>query len=89
MAEAHGPLQYNTVSWAPKKDKKAGRNICDSSDEGGGMALNSEEAASKLEAMYGTIQHPTLDELMTMVNGFADQMKLERGEDFQWEDLHL
>jgi hypothetical protein len=39
--------------------------------------------------MYGAIQHPPLEELMTMVNGFADQIKVEVGEGFRWEDLRL
>jgi len=89
IAEVSGPLQYNTVSWAPKKDKPQGRNICDSSDDSTGNALNSEEAARKLEAMYGEIEHPTLEDLVTMVNEYADEMKAKLGNEFRWEDLRL
>ena len=89
MAEQHGPMQFNTVSWASKKDKKAGRNICDSSDDSGGVALNSEQARMKLEEMYGEINHPTLEDLMGMVNGYADTMRQQMGDEFKWEDLQL
>ena len=89
IAATSGKFQFNTVSWAPKKDKPQGRNICDSSDDSAGNALNSEEAAAKLEGMYGRIEHPTLEELMGMVNGFADEMKAKMGSTFKWEDLRL
>jgi len=84
-----GKVQFNTVSWAPKKDKPQGRNICDSSDDSAGDALNSEAAAAKLEEMYGRIEHPTLEELMEMVNGFVDDMKAKMGSAFKWEDVRL
>jgi hypothetical protein len=89
MAALHGPWQYNAVSWAPKKGKPQGRHICDSSDPSAGVALNSEEAARKLESMYGPIEHPTLDDLVQMINDFVDQAQEELGDDFRWEDVRL
>jgi hypothetical protein len=39
--------------------------------------------------MYGAIEHPTLEDLVTMVNDYADEMKEELGDEFRWEDLRL
>jgi hypothetical protein len=89
IAESSGALQFNTVSWAPKKDKPQGRNICDSSDDSAGNAINSSEAAAKLEELYGKIEHPTLQELVEMINNFADEKREEMGSAFKWEDVCL
>lgn len=89
MAERNGPLQYNTVSWAPKKGKPQGRYICDSSDASAGAALNSDAAAQKLESFYGKIAHPTLEELINMINDYVDELRATMGDDFQWDELRL
>ncbi len=89
LAQKSGPLQYNTVSWAPKKGKPQGRYICDSSDASAGAALNSNAAAKKLEEFYGSIVHPTLEELINMINEYADEMRATMGEDFRWDELRL
>ena len=72
-----------------KKEKPQGRHICDSSDPSAGVALNSDEAASKLESMYGSIEHPTLEDLVQIINEFTDQAREELGENFRWEDVRL
>ncbi len=89
IAEECGGIQYNAVSWARKKDKKQGRNICDSSDNSTGSALNGKRAKELMEEMYGKIEHPNLDRLVSMVNAYTDRMQAELGNAFQWDDLRL
>lgn len=89
VADKCGTLHYSPAHWARKAGKKSGRCIFDSSDGKYNSPLNSDEARVRLEALYGNIEHPTLDELVQMIMEYADEMKEKLGEEFRWEDLVL
>jgi hypothetical protein len=91
LAEAHpGVYLGNAQHWTTKKGKPQGRCIADMSnveDPDAQCPLNGHTPAEKAEvnsaceALYGSIQHPTLTELMLMVLSVAE----EHG----WENISL
>ena len=84
-----GTLCKHSAHWGRKARTKSGRAIGDMSDSRHGSPLNSEEAKVKLEALYGPIEHPTIEDLVGMVLSYADDMKKEMGDKFRWEDMVL
>ena len=82
-AENISDLHYHPAHWARKKGKPGGRQIGDLTDGGDG-ALNSERANEKLKELYGDIEHPTIDELVQMVEGYAKEMQQQMGGEFRW-----
>ena len=77
------------AGWAPKWSKECGRQIGDVSDHEFGPALNSEGAKAKLKEMYSDIHHPTVEDLVEMVNEFAEEKRSELGDAFSWDDIVL
>ena len=61
-------IHYSPAHWAVKHGSPAGRAISDNSDDSGGHALKTPEAAASIEAHYGKIEHPTIGVLVRMVN---------------------
>ena len=71
LANVAEAINLSVLSWAPKQGKLKGRNLNDCSY--GGVpeaALNSPEAKEIVEPEWGKIQHPTLQNLVGMINGF-------------------
>ena len=88
--EVNGVVKHlHPAGWAPKWNKACGRQIGDVSDHEFGPALNSEGAKAKLKEMYSDIRHPTVEDLVGMVNEFAEEKKRELGDAFNWDDLVL
>lgn len=65
-------VHFSAAHWAPKAGKRCGRGIFDSSDSKHGRSLNSESARCQLEDLYGSINHPTLSDLVHMILQLAD-----------------
>lgn len=71
-------LHYSPVHWTTKVGKKSGRNLFDSSDDQWGPCLNSEEAKTALENFYGTIEHPTIQEISDMIIRFLSTVDVSQ-----------
>ena len=85
--EAVPNLHLATAHWAPKKGKASGRPIGDLSHVAG-MPLNTPATTAAAEAHYGRIEHPTIEDIVRMVNEFhSDRLKLHP--DARWTDLRL
>ena len=71
-----GDLQFSPLSWHPKSASPQGRNINDCSDGGPrGMPLNSKEAKTATKAQWGEIVHPTLTDIVQMIDNFFVKAK--------------
>ena len=68
VAERIHGIHYSPAHWAKKYKSEAGRYIADDSDSSAGSALNTPEATEFIEGWYGKIVHPTIQELVQMVN---------------------
>lgn len=71
-ARALPGVHFSAAHWAPKAGKRCGRGIFDSSDNKHSTALNSDNARTQLEDLYGPIHHPTLCELVHMILEMVD-----------------
>jgi hypothetical protein len=72
-ATANLDLHYSPVHWTAKPGKPEGRFIADMSDDSGGSALNSPEAAALLTARYGALTLPTILDLVDQLFAVADK----------------
>eukprot|EP01041_Mallomonas_annulata_P009830 gene9830-20447_t len=67
-------LHYSVTSWATKKGKPQGRLIMDPSfSESGVKSLNSPQTKDLVKQAWGTIQHPTLIDLVDMILDMTDR----------------
>lgn len=88
MALQHVPnLHLGTAHWAPKKGKASGRPIGDLTHVAG-MPLNTPETTAAAEAHYGRIEHPTIGDIVRMVNEFYREQVTVRPQT-RWTDLRL
>jgi hypothetical protein len=69
--------------------KESGRYLFDARDDKYGSALNSDKAKSKLEEFYGSIKHPTITDLIIMIQTYIDHKQEELGDNFKYEDVVL
>jgi hypothetical protein len=87
MARTVKGIHFAPQHWTPKKGKRQGRPIGDEANREGGIPINGKTTEGKeavrvrLREEWGEIQHPTVDELVLMILGLAD----EHG----WENLVL
>jgi hypothetical protein len=88
-AKKLGDLHFSPVHWTKKKGKKSGRYLFDASDSNHGSCLNSQEASDMLQEYYGVIIHPTIDKLIRMILSFIQRMRIEMGDNFNYEDVVL
>ena len=71
--------------WAPKRGKREGRPIMDSSDgQDEGLSLNSDEVTAAAEERWGPIKHPTIDQIVRMLLDFKDKYP-----DRPWSDVEF
>ena len=70
-------VHFSSTHWTTKAGKAKGRPLGDCSNSESGSALNSTEAKVLVDAHYGKIEHPTLTELMQMINRQADRVGRE------------
>lgn len=80
-------LHLGTAHWAPKKGKASGRPIGDLSFVEG-VPLNSEEATAAAEAHYGKIKHPTITDIIRMINEYWVGV-LGREPEARWQDVRI
>eukprot|EP01035_Chromulina_nebulosa_P069495 gene69495-biopygen35977 len=69
-------LHYSVTSWATKKGKPQSRLIMDpsfSDPESGVKSLNSPQTKALVKQAWGTIQHPTLIDLVDMILDMIDR----------------
>jgi hypothetical protein len=71
--------------WAPKKGKKCGRNIGDLS-YGEKLYLNGKWAKNAAAAMWGPIEHPTIEDIAAMILDLWEEI-LTGQPDASWSDL--
>jgi hypothetical protein len=71
--------------WAPKKGKKCGRNIGDLS-YGEKPYLNGKWAKNAAAAMWGPIEHPTIEDIAAMILDLWEEI-LTGQPDASWSDL--
>ena len=89
LANVAEAINLSVLSWAPKQGKVKGRNLNDCSYGGAPeSALNSPEAKEIVEREWGKIQHPTLQDLVAMINDLFTSEK-RRDDTVRWEDLRL
>lgn len=80
-------LHLGTAHWAPKKGKASGRPIGDLSFVEG-TPLNSKETTAAAEAHYGKIEHPTITDIIRMINGYWKGVS-SREPTSRWQDLRI
>lgn len=66
-------IHLNNLHWCPKPGAPEGRLLGDCSNREHGAVLNSEEAKCAIERRYGSLHHPTIGELVRMVQNVADK----------------
>ena len=80
-------LHLGTAHWTPKKNKASGRPIGDLSHVEG-TPLNSPATKTAAQDHYGQILHPTIEDIVGMVNEFhRDQLRLNP--QLKWSDIKL
>ena len=57
-------IHFVAAHWAAKKGKQSGRVITDASDGDTGHVLNGDEVKEAIDAFYGSIHHPTIDDMI-------------------------
>ena len=67
-------IHFSSTHWAKKKGKAQGRPIGDASSDAHGSALNSSEVKQKVDEMWGSIKHPTIDTLVRMIYRVAKRV---------------
>lgn len=73
-APSASPVGYYPAQWVPKFGKRQGRPVSHYSyDNGKGGRLNTEFVRAAVEAFYGPIAPPTIEDLMAMVIAQADR----------------
>jgi hypothetical protein len=85
-------LHLGTAHWAPKalgtkKGKASGRPIGDLSFVEG-IPLNSKQATAAAEAHYGKIEHPTITDIIRMINEYWEGV-LSREPEARWQDVRI
>ena len=80
-------LHLGTAHWAPKKGNASRRRIGDLSFVEG-VPLNSKEATSAAEAHYGKIEHPTITDIIRMINEYWEGV-LSRESEARWQDVRV
>ena len=80
---------FTPIHWTTKKGKRVGRILFDAKDAKFGSALNSLNAKAALKEAMGSIHHPSITTIVRMILKFADDKRLELGDQFHWDDLHL
>ena len=74
LVEKVKDLHFSITSWAPKQAKKCGRLITNPSNvRKGDTPLNSKLAQTMVRERWGQIIHPTLTDLVAMINRLSDQ----------------
>jgi len=71
-------IHFSSTHWTTKAGKAKGRPLGDCSNSESGSALNSVDAKILVDAHYGKIEHPTLTELMQMVDRQAQRVGREQ-----------
>jgi hypothetical protein len=82
-----GTVHYTSLHWTKKKMKESGRYLFDARDDKYGSALNSDKAREKLEEYYGPINHPTINDLIIMIQEFVKIKIEELGDKFNYNDI--
>jgi hypothetical protein len=67
-------VHFSSTHWAKKKGKKKGRPIGDASSSESGCPLNGEEVKVKVDALWGSIRHPTVESLVRMISRVASRV---------------
>ena len=67
-------IHFSSTHWATKEGKKKGRPIGDASSSETGCPLNGTEVKLKVDSMWGSIKHPTVESLVRMVSRVADRV---------------
>ena len=67
-------VHFSSTHWTTKTGKAKGRPLGDCSNSESGSSLNSPEAKERVDAHYGKIEHPTLTDLMQMVDRQAERV---------------
>lgn len=81
-AKAIPGIHFSSTSWAKKKGVEAGRPIGDPSNAPAGQStLNHVGLHAVLEAKWGKIQHPTLEDIVKMI--------LAMVEEHGWDNIEL
>jgi hypothetical protein len=86
-------VHFSPLSWAPKPKKTKGRNICDTGNKGrkhlrGPPVLNGPEVKEMVDALWGTIEHPTLNDIVNMCLDFYSAASA-CDSSVSWDDLRL
>jgi hypothetical protein len=91
FADSLEGLHYSPLGWAPKWGKKKGRPITDCSDGGSekdNAPLNSPYTKGVSDEVWGTIEHPTIEELVRMVvEFFREQQVIDPS--LTWADIRI
>ena len=91
FADSLEGLHYSPLSWAPKWGKKKGRPITDCSDGGSeerNAPLNSPYTKEVSDEVWGTIEHPTIEDLVRMVmEFFREQQAMDPS--LTWADIRI
>jgi hypothetical protein len=70
LALQHVPnLHLSKAHWCPKKGKPSGRPLGDLSNVDG-TRINTDETAKAASDFYGTIRHPTIEDIAKMIHDF-------------------
>jgi len=78
-------VHFSSTHGAKKQGKKKGRPIGDASSSESGCALNNDEVKLKVDAMWGTIGHPTVETLVRMISRVADRASVGWEREVLWK----
>ena len=78
-------LHYTPIHWTTKVGKKGGRILFDSSDDKHGQCLNSERVKELVETYYGTIEHPSIQDMVTSITEFVKRKGCDLADIVLWK----
>jgi hypothetical protein len=88
LALQHVPnLHLSKAHWCPKKGKPSGRPLGDLSNVDG-TRINTDETATAASDYYGTIRHPTIEDIAKMIHDFWMEA-CRRDPQLRQQDLRL
>lgn len=84
-------IHFSPLHWTEKQGKRQGRPIGDCSDGGSELnnePLNSTETKESSDQLWGTIHHPTIEDVANMILDYYDNAT-RKIPDLNWDDLEL
>jgi hypothetical protein len=78
-------LHYTPIHWTTKVGKKGGRILFDSSDDKHGQCLNSERVKELVEAYYGKIEHPSIQDMVTSITELVKRKGCDLSDIVLWK----